>query len=108
VAGQYRRQATPNILVSVRSSQFPRSNKQTTDVLWEKPGLERLYARLEDEYELKERVDGLDRKLTLIAETANALTDIIDTRRSLRLEVAIVLLIVFEIAIAVYQITASR
>jgi uncharacterized Rmd1/YagE family protein len=45
----------------------------------------------------------LDRKLTVIAETANALTDIIDTRRSLRLEVAIVLLIVFEIAIAFYQ-----
>jgi Uncharacterized conserved protein len=53
---------------------------------------------------LKERVDGLDRKLTVIAETANALTDLIDTRRSLRLELAIVLLIVFEIAIAVYQI----
>jgi uncharacterized Rmd1/YagE family protein len=74
------------------------------DVLWERPGLERLYARLEDEYELKERVDGLDRKLTVIAETANALTDIIDTRRSLRLEWAIVLLIVFEIGIAFYQI----
>jgi uncharacterized Rmd1/YagE family protein len=74
------------------------------DVLWEKPWLERLYARLEGEYELKERVDGLDRKLTVIAETANALTDLIDTRRSLRLELAIVLLIVFEIAIAVYQI----
>ena len=79
------------------------------DVLWEKPELERLYARLEDEYELKERVDGLDRKLTVIAETANALTDIIDTRRSLRLEVAVVLLIVFEIAITFYQIlTASH
>jgi uncharacterized Rmd1/YagE family protein len=79
------------------------------DVLWEKPQLERLYARLEDEYELKERVDGLDRKQTVIAETANALTDIIDTRRSLRLEVAVVLLIVFEIAITFYQIlTASH
>jgi uncharacterized Rmd1/YagE family protein len=78
------------------------------DVLWEKPDLERLYARLEDEYELKERVEGLDRKLTVIAETANALTDIIDTRRSLRLEQAIVLLIVFEIAITFYQIIAAR
>jgi uncharacterized Rmd1/YagE family protein len=78
------------------------------DALWEKPELERLYARLEDEYELKERVDGLDRKLTVIAETANALTDIIDTRRSLRLEWAVVLLIVFEIAITFYQIAAGR
>jgi uncharacterized Rmd1/YagE family protein len=49
------------------------------DVLWEKPELGRLYARLEDEYELKVRVDGLEQKLTVIAETANALTDIIDT-----------------------------
>ncbi len=74
------------------------------DVVWDKPELERLYARLEDEYELKERVEALDRKLTVIAETANALTDIIDTRRSLRLEWAIVVLIVFEIVISLYQI----
>src|SRR5882672_10194532 len=33
------------------------------DVLWERPHLERLYARLEDEYELKERVGLLNRKL---------------------------------------------
>jgi uncharacterized Rmd1/YagE family protein len=78
------------------------------DALWDKPELERLYARLEDEYELKERVDRLDRKLTVIAETANALADIIDTRRSLRLEWAVVLLIVFEIAITFYQIAIGR
>jgi uncharacterized Rmd1/YagE family protein len=29
------------------------------DVLWERPDLERFYARLEDEYELKERADLL-------------------------------------------------
>jgi uncharacterized Rmd1/YagE family protein len=73
------------------------------DALWERHDLERLYARLEDEYELKERVEGLDRKLKVISETATALTDIIDTRRSLRLEWAIVLLIVFEIVLTLYQ-----
>src|SRR6266700_2597538 len=31
------------------------------DVLWDRPDLERLYARLEDEYELKERADALNR-----------------------------------------------
>jgi uncharacterized Rmd1/YagE family protein len=77
------------------------------DVVWDKPELERLYARLEDEYELKERVEALDRKLTVIAETANALTDISDTRRSLRLEWAIVVLIVFEIVLSLYQITTN-
>jgi uncharacterized Rmd1/YagE family protein len=74
------------------------------DILWDKPHLERLYARLEDEYELKERAESLNRKLGVIAETAQVLTDIIDTRRSLRLEVIIVFLILFEVIITVYQL----
>ena len=78
------------------------------DALWDRPDLERLYARLEDEYELKERVDALNRKLAVVSETANTLADIIDTRRSLRLEIIIVLLIAFEIVITFYQIYAGR
>src|SRR4249920_1975791 len=78
------------------------------DVLWDRPDLERFYARLEDEYELKERVEALGRKLAVISETAKALTDIIDTRRSLRLELIIALLIVFEIVITFYQIFSAR
>ena len=78
------------------------------DALWDRPDLERLYARLEDEYELKERVDTLSRKLAVVSETANTLADIIDTRRSLRLEIIIVLLIAFEIVITFYQIYAGR
>ena len=68
------------------------------------PRLERLYARLEDEYELKERVDALNRKLAVVAETADTLADIIDTRRSLRLELIVVILIAFEIVVTFYQI----
>jgi uncharacterized Rmd1/YagE family protein len=74
------------------------------DVLWDRPDLERLYTRLENEYELKERLDGLNRKLRVIAESATALTDIIDTERSLRLEFIIVVLIVLEVVIAGIQI----
>ena len=74
------------------------------DVLWERPNLERFYARLEDEYELKERADALTRKLTVISDSAKAFADIIDTERSLRLELIIVVLIVVEIAIAGFQI----
>ena len=33
------------------------------DVVWDRPDLDRLYARLEDEYELKERAEALARKL---------------------------------------------
>src|SRR5256886_11261037 len=78
------------------------------DVLWDKPHLERLYARLADEYELKERAESLNRKLAVIAETSEVLTDIIDTRRSLRLEFIIVLLILFEVIITVYQLAVAR
>jgi required for meiotic nuclear division protein 1 len=78
------------------------------DALWERPDLERLYARLEDEYELKERVEALSRKLAVVAETANTLADIIDTRRSLRLELIVVVLIAFEIIVTFYQIYAAR
>jgi uncharacterized Rmd1/YagE family protein len=77
------------------------------DVLWEKPQLDRLYARLEDEYELKERLETLERKLSAISGTANALTDIIDTQRSLRLEIAVVVLIVIEVVIGCIQILAG-
>jgi uncharacterized Rmd1/YagE family protein len=78
------------------------------DALWDRPDLERLYARLEDEYELKERVEALTRKLAVVAETANTLADIIDTRRSLRLELIVVGLIAFEIVITFYQIYTAK
>ena len=78
------------------------------DALWDRPDLERLYARLEDEYELNARVETLNRKLEVVAETADTLADIIDTRRSLRLEIIVVLLIAFEIVIGFYQILAAR
>lgn len=74
------------------------------DVVWDRPDLDRLYARLEDEYELKERAEALTRKLSVIAETAEVLTDIIDTARSLRLEIVIVVLIAVELVAAGYQI----
>jgi uncharacterized Rmd1/YagE family protein len=74
------------------------------DAVWDRPDLERLYARLQDEYELKDRDEALSRKVTVIADTAEVLTDIIDTKRSLRLELIIVLLIAVELVIAGYQI----
>jgi uncharacterized Rmd1/YagE family protein len=73
------------------------------DLVWDRPDLERLTARVQDEYELKERGDALTRKLTVISDTAEVLTDIIDTKRSLRLELVIVALIAIELVIAGWQ-----
>jgi len=74
------------------------------DILWDNPQVERLHARLADEYELKERAAALSRKLRVIDETTRALTDLIDTERSIRLETTIVVLIVVEILIAFYEL----
>ncbi len=78
--------------------------EEKPDVLWDRPDLERLYARLEDEYELKERAGTLKRKLDVIVETAHALTDIIDADRATRLEATIVILIVAELIASLVQI----
>ena len=82
--------------------------EEKPDVLWDRPDLERLHARLGDEYELKERAQMLKRKLDVIAETARALTDIIDADRSTRIEAVIVVLILTEILLSVGQMLFWR
>jgi uncharacterized Rmd1/YagE family protein len=74
------------------------------DVLWDVPGLERLYARLEDEYELIERGKAIDRKLEVIRETSATLLELVQDRRSLRLEWYVILLIVAEVLLSLYEI----
>ncbi len=73
------------------------------DILWDQPELERLYNRLEDEYELHERLATLDRKLELIERTAETTLDLMQSRRMLRVEWYIVALIVFEVLLTLYE-----
>jgi uncharacterized Rmd1/YagE family protein len=70
------------------------------DILWEHPELERFYARLEDEYEIVERGTLLNQKMSVIASAAETFTDMMDTARSARLELLIVILILAELVIA--------
>ncbi len=73
------------------------------DVLWDRPQLERLYARLEDEYELIERSQAIERKLTLVGETVQVLLELVQNQRSVRLEWYIISLIFIEILLSLYQ-----
>ena len=70
------------------------------DLLWDLPELDRLYARLEAEYELKERAEALEHKFATLGDFAEALLDIAQDKRAVRLEAAIVGLIVFEIVLS--------
>lgn len=73
------------------------------ELTWEHPDLEALYERLEVEYELRDRDVALDRKLRLVARTAQTMLDLVHTRQSLRVEWYIVILILVEIALAIYE-----
>lgn len=73
------------------------------ELLWEEPRYERLYARLADEYELQERHLALERKLSLVSRTAETMLELLQNKRSLRVEWYIVILIVVEILLTLYE-----
>jgi required for meiotic nuclear division protein 1 len=78
------------------------------ELLWDHPELERLYARLADEYELRDRDRALDRKLDVISRTVETLLGLVQTRSSLRVEWYIVLLIVAELLLSTYPLLLGR
>jgi required for meiotic nuclear division protein 1 len=74
------------------------------DPIWDHPELNRLYLRLEDEYELRERLLALERKLELIAKTTETALGVLQRDSSHRVEWYIVILIVVEIMLSVYDL----
>ena len=73
------------------------------DVLWDHPDLERLWAKLVDEFDLKSRVNTVGQKLAVIRDSTETLGDMLSTRTSHRLEWYIIGLIAFEIALSLYD-----
>lgn len=74
------------------------------ELLWESPQLEKLYLRLEDEYEIRERHNALERKLELITQTAQTVLEFMQHSSSQRVEWYVVILIVVEIVLSLYEI----
>lgn len=73
------------------------------ELLWDNPSLEGLYARLESEFELRDRAIALERKLGTLSKTAEILVDTLRHESSHRVEWYIVALIVIEIILTLYQ-----
>jgi uncharacterized Rmd1/YagE family protein len=73
------------------------------EVLWDHPELERLHARLSDEYELRERGAALERKLGWIGDTIHTLLSLLQAKRALGLEAAVVALVGIEVAFTLYE-----
>jgi uncharacterized Rmd1/YagE family protein len=78
------------------------------ELLWDHPALEGLYGRLEDEYEIIERHEALERKLKLISTTVQTVLEMLSSRHSLRVEWYIVFLIVVEILLTLYELFLHR
>jgi required for meiotic nuclear division protein 1 len=81
---------------------------ETPELLWEHPELERLYLRLSDEYELRDRDRALDRKLDIVSRTVETLLSLVQTRSSMRVEWYIVLLIVAELVLSTLPLLLRR
>ncbi len=75
------------------------------DITWERPELDRLYERLAAEFELRDREQALTRKLQLIQIAAQTYLDLINGQRTLRVEWYIVILILAEIVLFLYELT---
>ena len=73
------------------------------DALWDHPALERLYTRLHDEFEISDRFEAIEAKLNMIGRTIQTSIDLVQNRRSMRVEWYIVILIVAEIALTLYD-----
>ncbi len=76
------------------------------DLLWDHPELDRLYTRLEAEYELRERADVVQRKLDALGGFTEALLDIVQDKRAFRVEIAVIALITFEVALSLLNLIA--
>ncbi|MFH1342164.1 MAG: RMD1 family protein [Pseudomonadota bacterium] len=67
----------------------------------------RLHERLAEAYHFKKRAKALSRRLDAIEVMMAALTELIDAQRGIRLETMIVLLIIFEISVYLYELFLS-
>lgn len=93
-----------HVLAAMQRTTLRVEAEDKPDLLWDFPQLERLHARLADEYEIVERSRALGQKLTLINDSVTSLLQVVNTRRAMRLEWAIILLIAFEILLSLYEL----
>ncbi|MDH5590318.1 MAG: RMD1 family protein, partial [Gemmatimonadota bacterium] len=78
------------------------------EITWDDPELDRLYERLALEFELADRDRALSRKLEVISEVAGTYLELLDTRKSRRLEWYIIILIAVEIVLILWELFGMK
>lgn len=75
------------------------------DFTWDDPLLSMLYEEIEDEYELHDRYLILREKISTLFEDSEFIVNYIEGKRSLMLEMVIILLIIIEIILFLYDLS---
>lgn len=73
------------------------------DETWKSKELEKLHRDIQQNFDIDIRFRTLDRKITLVQDNIEIIVDLTASRRATLLEAMIVLLIVFEIAMALFK-----
>ncbi|MEY4546082.1 MAG: hypothetical protein RL685_2277 [Pseudomonadota bacterium] len=73
------------------------------DETWDDPGIDHIYEELRAEFDLADRYQSLELKLRSIQEALELVLDVARDRRLVLLELAIVILILFEIVFAFFR-----
>jgi len=74
------------------------------DEAWDDPGMDRIYDELRAEFDLVDRYQALELKLRSVQEALELVLDVARDRRLVLLEVAVVLLIVLEVALSLLRL----
>jgi uncharacterized Rmd1/YagE family protein len=74
------------------------------DEAWDDPGMDRVYDELKAEFDLVDRYRSLQSKLTSMQESLSLVLDVARDRRLVLLETTVVLLILFEICLALFRL----
>ena len=78
--------------------------REKPDVLWDHPDLERMYSRLDDEFDLQERSAALEAKLSLLNDTSSVALGLLQSDRTHVVEWLIVILIVMELLVGLVEL----
>jgi uncharacterized Rmd1/YagE family protein len=74
------------------------------DEAWDDPGMDRIYDELKAEFDLVDRYRSLEAKLSSVQDSLSLVLDVARDRRLVLLETTVVLLILFEIVLALLRV----
>ncbi|GAC1351920.1 MAG: hypothetical protein NVS3B20_05190 [Polyangiales bacterium] len=92
-----------NILVTRNQILTTVSLLDAPSITWEREVYDRLYRALRTTFEIEDRYRTVEHKLRIIQDNLDIIVDLVQHRRAAFLEVTVVVLIAFELALAIYE-----